>query len=89
MQLPRADMRREAWLACDAFSSQWIGSWPSERDTISPQEFPEVLATYLGRESPGCRRLAGQSIPDCQRQRVCDAFGIHLGLAQLADRAHG
>ena len=52
MRLPRADTRREAWLACDAFSSQWIGSWPSERDAISPQEFPEVLATYTETLAP-------------------------------------
>ena len=40
--LPHGDTRREAWLACDAFSSAWIGSWPSERDALSPAEFREV-----------------------------------------------
>ena len=91
MQLPHGDTRREAWLACDAFSSAWIGSWPSPQDALSPQEFPEVLATYLGRESPAVRALAGQRIPCCRQAgpRVCDPFGQQLGLAQLTDRAHG
>ena len=89
MQWPRGDTRREAWLACDAFSSAWVGSWPSQRDAISPQEFPEVLASYLGRESPAVRRLAGRMIPDVRAPRVCDPHGVQLGLAQLTDRAHG
>ena len=94
MQLPRHDTRREAWLACDSFSSAWIGSWPTERDALSPQEFPEVLATYLGRESPLVRRHVGRMIPCSQMRaraggRVCDEFGHQLGMAQLTDRAHG
>ena len=91
MQLPHGDTRREAWLACDAFSSAWIGSWPAPQDALSPQEFPEVLATYLGRESPAVRALAGQRIPCCRQAgpRVSDPFGQQLGLAQLTDRAHG
>ena len=93
MGLPHGDTRREAWLACDAFSSGWIGAWPSERDALSPAEFREVIATYLGRESPAVRALAGRSIPCCQRARrggrVCDAYGQQLGLATLTDRAHG
>jgi hypothetical protein len=64
--LPHGDTRREAWLACDAFSSAWIGSWPSERDALSPAEFREVIATYLGRESPAVRALAGRAIPCSQ-----------------------
>ena len=51
-------------------------------------EFPEVLSTYLGRESPSVRRMAGRMIHGTH-PRVCDPYGVELGLAQLQDRAHG
>ena len=49
---------------------------------------PEVITTYLGRESPAVRHLAGRHIPcgHSSRQgqgRVCDAYGFQLGLATL------
>ena len=89
MQLPHGDTRREAWLACDAFSSAWVYSWPSQREYMTSAEFSEVLTTYLGRESVAVRGLAGRSIPCGRgRDRVCDAYGIQLGLATLAGGAH-
>ena len=57
MQLPRDDTRRQAWLSCDCFSTAFVTSYPSERDALSAAEFPEVISTYLGRESPLCRRV--------------------------------
>ena len=47
-----------------------------------------MFTTYLGRESAAVRRLAGQSIPDSQRERRCDAYGRQLGLACLPGRSH-
>jgi len=88
MQLPHGDTRREAWLACDAFSSAWVSSWPSQRDRLTSAEFSEVLTTYLGRESARVRGLAGMRIPCSRGQRICDAHGIQLGLATLPGTAH-
>ena len=55
------------------------------------REFREIFCTYLGRESPAVRALVGKSIACSGRgpPRVCDAFGVQLGLATLNDRAHG
>ena len=49
---------------------------------------PEVITTYLGRESPAVRHLVGKHIPCSHssrggRGRTCDAFGFQLGLASL------
>ena len=84
MALPVADPRRQAWLAVDRLSSQWVPAWPSSRDEISPEEFPEVLTTYMGCESRVVRAYAGQIIPcGSRRRRVCDAHGFQLGVASL------
>ena len=86
MTLPIRDPRREAWLAEDRLSSQWVSSWPTARDEISPDEMPEVLCTYLGCESRVVRPYAGAPIPcgaSGARGRVCDAYGHQLGLAAL------
>ena len=87
-QLPTTDTRRLAWFAVDRLSSQWVSSWPTHRMELSLHEMLEVVTTYLGRESPAVRRLAGRHIPcsHASRQgqgRVCDAFGFQLGLATL------
>ena len=87
-QLPTTDTRRLAWYAVDRLSSQWVSSWPTHRMELSLHEMREVVTTYLGRESPAVRRLAGQHIPcsHASRQgqgRVCDAYGFQLGLATL------
>ena len=49
-----------------------------------------MLTTYLGRESPAVRHLAGRTIPCLRRpsggvarDRVCDPYGWELGLALL------
>ncbi len=90
MQLPRTDTRRIAWMAVDRLSSQWVPSWPTHRLELSDVEMPEVITTYLGRESPVVRALAGRTIPcgfTCRRggpgPRVCDAHGFQIGLATL------
>ena len=86
--LPRADTRREAWFSADELSRQWVTTWPSPACAISEAEFGEVFTTYLGRESPVCRALAGQAIACGRGARVCDAFGVQLGLATLPGGAH-
>ena len=55
LQLPARDTRRVAWLTCDRLSSQWVSSWPTHRVELSPQETPEVITTYLGREMSSFR----------------------------------
>ena len=89
--LPHGDTRREAWLAVDSFSSAWVSSWPSAQNRCEAREFREIFCTYLGRESPAVRARVGKSIACSGRgpPRVCDAFGVQLGLATLNDRAHG
>ena len=87
MLLHHSDTRRQAWLACDCFSTAFVSSYPSERDALSAREFPEVITQYMGRESPAVRSLVGRNIP-CTPPRVSDAFGRQLGLATLTDRAH-
>ena len=86
--MPRADTRREAWFSADELSRQWVTTWPSPACAISEAEFGEVFTTYLGRESPVCRALAGQAIACGRGARVCDAFGVQLGLATLPGGAH-
>ena len=49
--LPHCQIRH-AWLQLDALSQQWVTSWPSAEHAIAPVEFSEVMATYLGEESP-------------------------------------
>ena len=84
--LPACELRR-AWLDCDEFSSQWVGAWPSDEHAIGVVEFPEVMATYFGLESPLLRQLAGQRIPDGPADyRVCDPYGIQLASAVLPGR---
>ena len=93
MALPVDDPRREAWLAVDRLSSQWVSSWPGLDTPLQPAlgdaEFGEVVTTYLGMESPALRGLAGRSIP-CghRRHTVCDAHGFQLGLATLPGAVH-
>ena len=57
---------------------------------MSDLETHEVMTTYLGRESPAVRALAGRSIPCGARggPRVCDAYGFKIGLATLPGIDH-
>ena len=88
-QLPQTDTRREAWFSADELSRQWVTTWPSPACALSCAEFGEVFTTYLGRESPVCRALAGRAIACGRgRPRVCDAFGVQLGLATLPGTEH-
>lgn len=41
------------------------------------------MACYFGVESPLLRVCMGSPIPDSIRPRICDAYGIQLGLAML------
>ena len=87
MALPLGDPRREAWMAEDRLSSQWVSSWPGLPGQLQPAlgdaEMPEVLTTYLGMESPAVRGLGGRSIPCGRGARICDPHGRQLGLATL------
>ena len=56
--LPRTDTRRIAWLAVDRLSSQWVSAWPTHQTELSRDEMPEVMTTYLGRESAGADAAA-------------------------------
>ena len=67
----------------DRLSSQWVTSWPTPTIELSDLEMPEVITTYLGRESPAVRHLAGRSIPCGRVRRVCDVYGFQIGLATL------
>ena len=87
-QLPLADTRREAWFSADELSRQWVTTWTSPACALSCAEFGEVFTTYLGRESPVCRVLAGRAIACGRVRRVCDAFGVQLGLATLPGSEH-
>ena len=85
--LPHCQIRH-AWLQLDALSQQWVTSWPSVEHAIAPVEFSEVMATYLGVESPLVRGRVGEHIPDGPTShRVCDAYGIQLALATLPGRS--
>ena len=91
LQLPRSDTRRIAWMSVDRLSSQWVRSYPTASCELSDQEFPEVFCTYLGRESPVVRALAGWAIPCGRTERgtgrpipcACDEYGFRLANAKL------
>lgn len=68
-------------------SSVWVSAWPSHEDYIDGREMAETITTYLGRESPAVRHLAGRHIHERRRLRVCDEFGFELGLAKLPGSA--
>ena len=85
VQLPRMDTRRQAWMAVDRLSSQWVTAWPTATQQLTPPEFREVFTTYLGRDSPAVRHLAGRIIPCSRGDRTSDPGGLQLGLATLAD----
>ena len=92
-RLTPAAQRRQAWFAADALSSQWVSSWPQRGLVLSREEFREVFTTYLGLESPSVRPYAqlGWHVP-CSvtggARRLCDAYGLELGLATLPGTTH-
>ena len=76
----------------------WGGVQGSHKEflELSDAEFPEVIATFLGRESPVVRRLAGRIIP-CGRRPprgqprqpvVCDPHSHRLQTAVLPGPSH-
>ena len=56
---------------------------------MTDPEFGEVLTTYLGRESPGVRPYAGETVAHVGGQAgpngrlVIDEFGMNLNLANI------
>ena len=66
----------------------WVGTWPTAKNELAGPEFGENFTDYMGLESQACRHLSGQLIPSKPASRVCDAYGLQLGLACLPDRAH-
>ena len=58
-----SDPRRQAWYAEEKLSSQWVAAWPTHEIDVDEREFREVMATYLGIETPALRALGGMSIP--------------------------
>jgi hypothetical protein len=85
MALDVADPRRESCQSVDSLSSAWVAAWPSRTKgwALSEREFREVLTTYLGRESPCARELAGLPIQSNTGRRICDSHGRQLCLAML------
>ena len=88
MAQPQRCPMRQAWCAADQLSSQWVTARPSHDFDLTAEEFGEIGTTYFGIASPAVRPYAvrGLHIP-CSRTngagRVCDAFGLELGLATL------
>ena len=85
LALAPTDPRREAFDSVDSFSYAWVASWPSVSKgwALEEREFREVMTTYLGRESPCVRALAGQVIQGNGGRRISDRFGVQLCLANL------
>jgi len=90
--LPPADPRRQAWFACDpSTSAAWVTGHATSFFDYTKDEFNEVVATYFGQESPALRHCVGRYVPcsnTAGRGRVCDAYGVQLGLATLPGGAH-
>jgi len=80
-----SDPRCESCQSVDSLSSAWVASWPSQTKgwALSEREFREVFTTYLGRESPCARALAGLPIQGNRVPRICDSHGRQLCLATL------
>ena len=87
--LADADPRKVAWLSCDDISNRWVSAWPTAELEMTDPEFGEVFTTYLGRESPGVRPYAGETVAHVGGQAgpngrlVVDEFGMNLNLANI------
>ena len=87
--LADGDPRKVAWLSCDDISNRWVSSWPTAELEMTNPEFGEVFTTYLGRESPGVRPYAGETVAHAggragpNARLVIDEFGMNLNLANI------
>ena len=91
--LPQRSHLRQAFMVCDRLSSQWVTARPTHSFEMTAEEFREVATTYFGTESPAVRPYAvrGLHVPCSQTAapgRVCDAYGLELGLAVLPGNTH-
>ena len=93
-QIKPGDMRANAYLSCDGLSNQLLTALPNKHYFLSPTDFSDALARYLGCALPSIRLegLEGKLMP-CnslsgegrRRGRVCDAYGHEMELAKLPD----
>ena len=68
-KLPRDDYLREAVDNCDVETSgKWVYAPPIAEFWMDNFEFPEVTATYLGLQSPGCKGRVGQDVAGKRRR---------------------
>ena len=91
--LPLSSQRRAAWFAAGRGSQQLVVSRPTHDFDCTRPEFLEMITAYFGLESPAVRPYAvqGLHIP-CSKTagagRLCDAYGLELGLATLPGGTH-
>ena len=88
MRLQSEDPMRMAWLAADRSSTAVVPVWPSPQSPLAEREmFTTVRCFMLGVALPALdvEGIAGADIPDSHqgRRRVCDVYGLQLGLATL------
>ena len=79
--LPVDDMRRNAWMNLDRFSTVWVSAWPTKESYLSNPEFAEVASVYFGMPSPCCRQSVGEPIGNTRS--TLDVFGMRLAAATL------
>ena len=91
-QIKPGDMRANAFLSCDGLSNQLPTALPNKYYFLSPIDFPDALARYLGCALPSIKLqgLEGKAVP-CnalsgegrRKARMCDAYGHELELAKI------
>ena len=96
-QTKPGDLRANAFTQCDAFSGQICLALPNKHYYLSPTDFADSLARYLGVALPSIVEggLVGLQMP-CSylngerrgRRRVCDAHGHQMELATLPDNVN-
>ena len=89
------DPRANAFLSCDAFSSQILLALPNNHHYMAPVDFADTVARYLGVPLPSIVEggLEGLEMPcsvmrgegRSRRRRKCDAHGHQMELANLPD----
>ena len=79
--LPAGDMRREAWVNVDKFSTTWVTAWPTQDLQLSNPEFLEVSTFYFGLASPACASAVEERIAGGRTS--VDRYGVRLAAAVL------
>ena len=88
VSLPVASQQRCAWVSAGRGSHMFIVSRATHDFECSPQEFREMMTTYLGSRSLAVAPYAarGLHVP-CSKTaapgRLVDAWGLELGLATI------